>query len=91
MYFKIALIVMGVISLINFFAYAIDKIKAKFSWWRIPEKTLLLTSFFGGAVGGSLAMMICRHKTKHWYFVAVNAIGLIWQVALVLYLFFMGF
>ena len=90
MYFKIALIVIGVISVINFFAYALDKLKAKLSWWRIPEKTLLLTSFFGGAVGGVLGMLLFRHKTKHWYFVFVNAIGLIWQVALLCYLFFMG-
>ena len=88
MYFKIALIAIAAISVINFFAYAIDKIKAKFSWWRIPEKTLLLTSFFGGAPGGCLAMFICRHKTRHWYFVFVNAIGLIWQAALLVYLYF---
>ena len=63
MYFKIALIAIAAISVINFFAYAIDKIKAKFSWWRIPEKTLLLTSFFGGAPGGCLLCLfaVTRH------------------------------
>lgn len=79
----IAIIIFAVISLITFCLYGADKSKAKRGAWRIPEKTLLLFSFSGGAVGGSLAMSLFRHKTKHWYFVAVNAIGLIWQVGLV--------
>ena len=79
----IAIIIFAAISLITFCLYGADKSKAKRGAWRIPEKTLLLFSFLGGAVGGSLAMSLFRHKTKHWYFVAVNAIGLIWQVGLV--------
>lgn len=79
----IALIVLGAISLITFCLYGADKSKAKRHAWRIPEKTLLLFSFLGGAIGGSLAMSLFRHKTKHWYFVAVNAIGLVWQIGLV--------
>ncbi|MBR6726808.1 MAG: DUF1294 domain-containing protein [Clostridia bacterium] len=82
-YTLIAIIALAVISLITFFLYGADKSKAKRGAWRIPEKTLLLCSFLGGAVGGSLAMSLFRHKTKHWYFVAVNAIGLVWQIGLV--------
>ena len=76
---KYYLLALGIISVITFFAYAIDKSKARRGAWRTPEKVLLGLSFFGGALGGSLAMALCRHKTKHWYFVAVNAIGLLWQ------------
>ena len=72
-----------VISLITFCLYGADKSKAKRGAWRIPEKTLLLFSFFGGAAGGAFAMQMFRHKTKHWYFVAVNVLGLIWQVGAV--------
>lgn len=79
----IALIALGAISFITFCLYGADKSKAKRHAWRIPEKTLLLCSFLGGAIGGSLAMSLFRHKTKHWYFVAVNAIGLVWQIAAV--------
>ena len=82
----IAIIVFAAISLVTFCLYGADKSKAKRGAWRIPEKTLLLCSFLGGAVGGSLAMSLFRHKTKHWYFVAVNAIGLVWQVGLVILL-----
>ena len=40
----ILLKVFGVISLITFFAYGIDKLKAKLGAWRIPEKTLICLS-----------------------------------------------
>ena len=76
-------VIFAAISLITFFLYAADKSKAKRRAWRIPEKVLLGFSFLGGAVGGLCGMNLFRHKTKHWYFWAVNVIGLIWQVALI--------
>ncbi len=87
MYFNIAAIAIGAISILTFLLYALDKLKAKLMAWRIREKTLLFLSFFGGAVGGTLAMLLFRHKTRHWYFVFVNAVGLIWQIALLVFLF----
>ena len=84
---QIFLIVFAVISVANFFMYGIDKRKAKKGKWRISEKALLLTSFFGGAVGGFTAMQLFRHKTKHWYFNVVNIMGLLWQIGLVIFLF----
>ena len=83
---KIALLIFTVLSLLAFVLYGADKRKAKRKEWRIPEKTLLLTSFLGGALGGLAAMQLFRHKTKHWYFYAVNLLGLAWQVGLVVYL-----
>jgi len=83
---KIALLIFAVLSLLAFVLYGADKRKAKRNEWRIPEKTLLLTSFLGGALGGLAAMQLFRHKTKHWYFYAVNLLGLAWQVGLVVYL-----
>ena len=84
---QIILIVFAVISVVNFFMYGIDKRRAKKGKWRISEKALLLTSFFGGAVGGFTAMQLFRHKTKHWYFNVVNILGLLWQIGLVVFLF----
>ena len=81
------LIVLAIVGLINFCLYAADKSKAKRGEWRIPEKVLLGFSFFGGGIGGYLAMFVCHHKTKHWYFHAVNILGLLWQLALAVYLF----
>ena len=66
--------------------YAADKRKAIKGEWRISEKALLCCSFFGGAIGGYFAMKICRHKTKHWYFRAVNILGMLWQLSLLIYL-----
>lgn len=83
---KIALPIFAILSLLAFILYGVDKQKAKRGAWRIPEKTLLLASFLGGALGGIAAMQIFRHKTKHWYFHAVNLLGLAWQVGLVIYL-----
>ena len=74
------------VSIVAFFAYVIDKEKAKRAAWRIPEKVLLTLSLIGGAVGGYLAMNTVRHKTKKWYFHAVNVIGLAWQGCLLMFL-----
>ncbi|MBR2650823.1 MAG: DUF1294 domain-containing protein, partial [Clostridia bacterium] len=66
--------------------YGVDKLKAKLGAWRIPEKVLLGFSFFGGGLGGVIAMLLFRHKTRHWYFVTVNLLGLALQIALLVYL-----
>jgi uncharacterized membrane protein YsdA (DUF1294 family) len=79
---KILLIAYAAISFITFILYGADKSKARRGAWRIPEKVLLGFSFFGGAVGGLLGMNLFRHKTKHWYFWAVNVLGLVVQIAL---------
>lgn len=74
------------ISALTFLLYGIDKAKARRGAWRIPERTLLLCSFFGGAVGGLCGMYLFRHKTRHWYFPFINLLGLVWQAGLVLFL-----
>ena len=72
-------------SVVTFALYGIDKSKAKRGAWRTKEKTLLLCGVFGGAVGAILGMKTFRHKTKHWYFWAVNLAALALQaVGLVL-------
>ena len=67
-FWQILAIIFGVLSVITFFMYGVDKFKAQRGKWRISEKALLVSSFIGGAVGGFLAMQLFRHKTKHWYF-----------------------
>lgn len=80
----IFIIYVAVTSLITLAFYFADKKKAQKGSWRVPEKTLLLLSFLGGTIGGLIAMANFRHKTKHWYFWAVNFLGLI-VIAVVLY------
>jgi uncharacterized membrane protein YsdA (DUF1294 family) len=80
-----------IMSVIAFFLYRGDKIKAQRQQWRTPESVLIGFGFFGGSIGALLGMKVFRHKTKHWYFWFFNILGLIWQVALpvlyVLYVF----
>ncbi|MBQ7227564.1 MAG: DUF1294 domain-containing protein [Clostridia bacterium] len=74
------------LSLITLCSYWADKVKAQNNSWRIPEKALLLMSIIGGAYGGFVAMLIFRHKTKseHWYFRAINILGIILHTALII-------
>lgn len=83
---KIYAIYLAVFSVIAFVAYASDKGRAVRKAWRIPEKVLLSLSFFGGGMGGYLAMQTVRHKTKKWYFHFVNLLGIAWQLVLLVYL-----
>ncbi len=78
------------LSLITFIAYGVDKKKAIKGKHRTKEKTLLSLSFLGGAFGGYPAMLIFRHKTKgeHWYFTAVNWLGLLLHITLIILIIF---
>ena len=70
-------------SIVAFILYGVDKSKAKREAWRIPEAVLLGWGFFGGAAGARCAMKAFRHKTMHWYFWAVNILGLILHIAII--------
>jgi uncharacterized membrane protein YsdA (DUF1294 family) len=64
----ILIAVLVVMSFILFLRMADDKARAKSGQRRIPEATLSLLAFLGGALGGALGMRLFRHKTRHWYF-----------------------
>ena len=57
-----------ILNCVSFFLMARDKRLAREGKWRIPEKVLFLSALLFGALGGTAAMWIFRHKTKHWYF-----------------------
>ena len=76
----------ALMSLIALIMYKADKSKAKKGQWRTKEASLLGVGFFGGAAGALAGMKLFRHKTKHWYFWAVNIAGLLWQAALLVFL-----
>lgn len=77
-------IICASMSFVTFFAYGIDKLKAKHGAWRISEKALLGLGILGGALGGLIGMKIWHHKTKHKYFWAINFMALGAQIALIL-------
>lgn len=61
---------LAVINLTAFFAFGLDKLKAKRKekhehTRRIPEKTLFLLAGLGGSLGALLGMRVWRHKTLH--------------------------
>ena len=63
---------LGLINVVSFIVFCIDKYKAVKGRFRIPEFTLFLLSFLGGAFGGILAMYMVRHKINKQSF----AVGL---------------
>ena len=74
-------------NLLGFFIMLIDKQRAIHKEWRIPEKTLLGISFFGGAIGMLLGMSCFRHKTKHKKFTIGVPFILLMQVVLIIFYF----
>ncbi len=55
---------LGVINVLSFLIYGLDKLKAKYHKWRISEKTLLLLAILGGSYGSYFAMILFHHKTR---------------------------
>ena len=45
-----------------------DKRNARTRQWRVPEVVLLGLAILGGSLGGTLAMILFRHKTKKTMF-----------------------
>ena len=74
-----------IMSLITFILFGIDKWKAVHNRWRIPEATLLLFSFFLGAPGGLLGMLLFHHKTRKWKFRILVPLFVVLQVILIAY------
>lgn len=82
------LILMGYYLLINLTTYltmAFDKKAAINNKRRIPEKNFYLMAILGGGLGGLLAQIFKRHKTRHLDFILVFTITAILHI-LVIYL-----
>lgn len=54
----------GVLSVLAFATYGIDKAAAKRGWSRVSEQTLLLLGWVGGWPGALIAQQLFRHKTR---------------------------
>lgn len=76
----------AIINVIGFAIMGIDKFKAIHRAWRIPEHTLFMVAIIGGSLGGTLGMLIFRHKTKHWYFLYGFPLIFVIQVVLLFYI-----
>ncbi len=69
-----------VINLIAFLSMLIDKKKAKWGSWRIPENTLFLYAILGGTIGSIVGMYTFRHKTKKPKFYVGMPVLLVLQI-----------
>jgi uncharacterized membrane protein YsdA (DUF1294 family) len=73
----------AVMSIVTFFAYAIDKRRAVRERWRTAEATLHVMELLGGFPGAFVAQRLFNHKRSkrtymivYWLIVALHA--LIW-------------
>ena len=80
----VAAVILAVLNLFSFALMAYDKRCAKAGKWRVPEKMLFLATACFGGLGGVLGMVLCRHKTKHWYFKVFFPVLLAVQVVLLI-------
>ena len=76
-------------NVVAFSLYAFDKHLAVCKATRIPEIVLHLLAILGGAYGAGMAMLLCRHKTRHLTFqIIVPTFFVIWTaVAFYLYVY----
>ncbi len=73
-------------SVVTFLFYGADKRKARKGRFRISEAALLTLGAIGGAAGALAGMRAFRHKTRHWYFWAVNGLALTAHTAVIVWL-----
>ena len=74
-----------IINLIGLLIMYIDKSKAKYGRWRIPEKTLLIIALLGGSIGTISGMYWFRHKTQKLKFTLGFPTILISEVVIIVY------
>ena len=73
------------INLIGILLMYVDKRKAMYGRWRIPEKTLIIIALLGGSIGCMVGMKLFRHKTQKIKFVLGYPTILIAELILIIY------
>ena len=79
---KYCIIYLIIINLSAFIAMYLDKRKARYGKWRIPEQTLFILALIGGSIGAIAGMYTFRHKTKKLRFSIGFPMILILQIVL---------
>lgn len=70
------------INILAFLLFGLDKYKAIKNKWRIKERDLILSAFFGGSIGALLGMIIFRHKIRRIKFIILIPLTLIINILL---------
>ena len=73
------------INVFSFIYFRLDKRKAQKNQQRIPERSLLIMTLFGGTIGSILGMLLFNHKIAKKSFVIKIMLIIIIQI-LILYL-----
>lgn len=68
-------------SILTFAVYGFDKLAAKKSWRRVPERSLHIFSFAGGFIGALFGRKCFRHKTTKPEFLIIPVIAAIIHTA----------
>jgi uncharacterized membrane protein YsdA (DUF1294 family) len=66
---------------VSFAVYGFDKRAARRGDWRVTEASMHGIDLIGGIVGGLLAQLVFRHKTRKESFVAVSALISVGHIA----------
>ena len=82
---RILLIYLGIMNLVTFIVFAIDKANACAHRSRIRIVTLLGLSFAGGSVGGLIAIYLLHPKTQKDYFTVGMPMIIIMHVVVLFY------
>jgi len=79
----------GIMSIVTFAAYGIDKRRAVNQQKRVPERKLHLFALVGGWPGAWLGQRVFRHKTKKllfqmvfWLIVTLHIVLIVWSINL---------
>ncbi len=81
--------IIKLLLIINIFALlmmGLDKMKACYGWWRIPESFLFLLAFSFGAGGILTGMLVFRHKIRKPLFYIGVPLLFILNIAFIYYL-----
>lgn len=71
----------GILSVVTWLAFGLDKWRAGRGGQRVAESQLALLAALGGWPGGLLGMILFRHKTAKWTFKLKFALALVPFVA----------
>lgn len=81
-YYTGIIVFVTIMSIITFFLFGADKLKAKKGSYRIPERVLIGFSFFFGAIGGVAGMYFFHHKTRKVKFYILVPMFVVVQIVL---------
>lgn len=87
---KVLTAYLGMINVIAFAVFALDKFKAIRDKRRIRIVTLLGLAFIGGSMGGLLAMYLFKHKTQKDYFTIGIPLMILMQIVVIFYVMNIG-